>query len=466
MNPKVPTEALRTAARKVSQGWPRALAGLRRRAHRVLAPRQPKTPSNGPDLFTEPIRPAVPSIPPGPTIVLLNDCRDQVNYGAQALMDGLLAILFTSAPSATILPIPSHWLIDTTYGLGAFVNDGEGLRQPKVRFPTVADQFESVADAWTEGRGGPGARAFLDRLERADLVVLNGEGSLYRTNLSAIRELFLAWFSKERLGKPTIFVNGTLHLTDVVPVLPAMVRKTFACLDAVAVREACSLRNSNEHAPEVAARLFPDSAFMLTPEDARDNESVRAVRDEIGPSPYFLFDPGPMPMDDWREGSALHQLISTLKKVTARAVLVSSAPADRYIERLARETGSLYVDVLVDYREWMALVAGAQFLVSGRYHNPILAAIMGCPSIIFGSTNHKVHGACEMLEGLVGSPYDGTYLRPHLGAIEEQAGAYVKDRDGLRDRLQDVCRRRRSEVAELGRLVAAELSTDAVREPT
>ena len=166
-------------------------------------------------------------------------------------------------------------------------------------------------------------------------------------------------------------------------------------------------------------------------------------------------------MDHGHSGSALQDMISTLKDVVPSAVFVSSAPADRYIERIARETGSRYVGALVDYREWMALVADAQFVVSGRYHNPILAAIMGCPSITLGSTNHKVHGAGEMLEGLLGQPYDGTHLRPRLDAIRQHAASYVERRAEFTDRLQEVARRRRLEALQLGRLFASELSADA-----
>lgn len=417
-------------------------------------------PDPQPDPFAEAIPPAAPTEPPGPTIVLLNDCRDQINYGANALVDGLIAIVGGSVPSATILPIPSHWLIDTAFGFGAFANNGAGMCQPAATYPAVADQFESVADEWMNGNGGPGAASFLNRLDGADLVVLNGEGSIYRANLSAIRELFLAWLAKERLGIPTVFVNGSLHLTDVMPVLPAMVRKTFPRLDAVAVREPYSLRNLAEHAPVADARMFPDSAFALTADAARQTAAVDAVREQIGDSPYFCFDPGTMPMDDRESAtSALHQLIATLKRVAPQAVFVESAPADRYIERIASQTDSVYVDALVDYREWMALVSGAEFLVTGRYHNVILAAIVGCPAIALGSTTHKVHGACELLDGLVGSPYDGTHLLPRLDDISEQAGSYVERRHDLADRLIDVCSRRRSEALQLGALVRGALPT-------
>jgi polysaccharide pyruvyl transferase WcaK-like protein len=420
---------------------------------RCRSPRS-EAPSPASDRFFEPIPPSAPTDPPGPRVVLLNDCRDQVNFGANALVDGLLVILRQSLPDATIFPIPSHWMIDPAF-LGSFVDSGRGLQQPRAVFPSVADQFEAVADAWMHRTADRGANEYVTRLEGADLVVLNGEGSMYRTNPSAIRELFLAWFAKERLGIPTVFVNGTVHLTDVIPVLPAMVRKTFPILDAIAVREPCSIRNLQGYAAHVQAELVPDSAFVFTAADAPESPSVHAIKDQIGGAPYFCFDPGAMPIDHAAPNrSALYQLISRLVRLVPQAVFVANGPGDRFIQRVASETGSLYIETFTDYRDFMSLVADARFLVSGRYHNTIMAAIMGCPTIALASTSHKVHGACEMLDGVVGSPYDGTYLRPQFDAIEQRARAYIADRDDVSLRLLDVCRRRRSEAFRTGQLAA------------
>jgi len=404
--------------------------------------------------------PPVGSTERSPTIVLLNDCRDQVNFGARALVDGLVSILHDRVPDATIVPVPSYYLIDASGGLDGFVNRGVGLRPPRAQYPIVADEFEAVADEWMAGRGGPDAQKILQMFDGAHLVLLNGEGSVYRRNLSAIRELFLAWLAKTRLGIPTVYVNGTVHLTGVVPVLPAMVRKTFGAIDAVAVREPRSLQNLREYAPLVQPRIFPDSAFFLTPGDAVESDAVLKVRNQIGESPYFCLDPGPMPMDANRgTDSALHQLVKALALETPSAVFVCSAPADEYMEKLAQETGARYVDTLTDYREFMALTADAAFLVTGRYHNPILAAIVGCPSITLGSTNHKVHGACDMLEGTIGQPYDGTYLLPDIDRIVEQAHRYVVDRAAVGDRLHKICSARREEVMGMGDLVKDALRT-------
>lgn len=408
--------------------------------------------------YLEPIVPAPSNGQPGARLTLINDCRDQPNFGASALIDGLIVVIARCVTNVTMLPVPSHWLLDKSQWRATFEEGGRGLRQPEAKFPELADQFETIANRWSDGTGGPGATDFIDRFVDSDLVVLNGEGSIYRTNQSAIRELFLAWYSKERLGIPTVFVNGMIHLTDVLPVLPAMVRKTFATLDAIALREPYSLRNLRQFAPELNARVFPDSAFVFGPDHARSTQAVQAVRSEIGGAPYFCFDPGPMPIDHgYPRESGLYDMISALKHVVARAIFVSTGPADRFIKRVAEETDSLYVDSITDYREYMALVDGAQFIVTGRYHNPILAAIVGCPSISLASTSHKVHGACEMLDNVVGIPYDGTHLRPQLGAIRQQATSYVENRTEVRDRLNEVCERRRVEVLEMGELVNSAL---------
>jgi Polysaccharide pyruvyl transferase len=398
-------------------------------------------------------------------VVLLNDCSDQVNFGARALVDGLLQGLADAMPGATVQPIPSHWLLDTTYGLGMFVDGGRAMVQPPAVFPEVADQFECLGDDWLEGRAGPGAEEFLVRLRGADVVVLNGEGSLYRTNLSAIRELFLGWLAKTRLGIPTVFLNGTVHLTGVIPTLPAMVRKTFAELDAVAVREAPSFRNLTEFAPGLPVQLIPDSAFILDPSDTRQPPEMERILDHVRGRPYFCFDPGPMPMDGTAgRRSALYELISRLQEIVPEAVFIRNNPPDRFIRTVAEETGSIYFDTIVDYRQWMAVAAGAHFLVSGRYHNTILASMVGCPTVALGSTSHKVHGVCELLDGVLGRPYDGTDLRCHIGAIAQQARDYVARRDDYATRLREVCEARRTEAGGLGALVQSALrASDASR---
>ena len=398
---------------------------------------------------------------PGPHVLLINDCRDQINFGAQVLVEGLLGLITGTFPGATITPIPSHWLMDVTGMADAFVDTGGPLRQPKVAFPSLVDHFETIADDWQSDAGGRDTHEYLDRMAAADLVILNGEGSIYRNNQSAMRELFLAWFAKTRLGKPTVFANGMVHLSDITPILPPMVRKTFGVLDGVAVREPCSLRNVREWLPQQPVDLFPDSAFFCFEEPVMTTPAVASVLERVGDRPYYCFDPGSMPMDARIPGrSALFELTTRLQEIVPDAVFVSSAPHDDYISTVAGETGSIFVDGLRDHREYMALVAGAQFVVTGRYHNPMLAAMVGTPTIAFGSSSHKVHGACETI-GLIGAPFDGTDVRSHLDAIVAVARNYVDQRDDLREQLLERSAQLSAEVRGLGRFLADVLVTAA-----
>jgi polysaccharide pyruvyl transferase WcaK-like protein len=402
--------------------------------------------------------PAPPTDPPGPTVSLLNDTRDQCNFGSEVLTDGLVRILRDRVPGVTVEPVPSHWMI----GLGMPViyhDHARGFRVPNAHYPRVADQFDAVADLWDAGAGGPGVASIVERLGRADLVFTNGEGSLYRDNESALRELFCAWYAKERLGIPTVFANAMVHLTDVVPILPGMVRRTFPVLDAVAVREARSLANLRAFLPDLDARLIPDSAFAITPADARDTEAVAAVRARIGDRPYFLFDPGTMPIDA-RPGtrSALHRMIEALKGTDVQAVFVRKDLTDGFVEAVARETGSVYVDTVEDYREYMTLLAGAEYSVTGRYHNTTLAGIMGCPVLALATTNHKVHGAVDMLDPELGEPFDGTDILPALDAVVARAQGFRAERDAWRRRLTDVSAARHRECFALGDLVRDHLT--------
>jgi polysaccharide pyruvyl transferase WcaK-like protein len=386
-------------------------------------------------------------------LLLVNDCRDQINYGSEALMEGLLHIITTAVPDYTLRLIPSHWLIEAGYA-SAFYN-GSSLVQPgeSAIWPAVADQFECIADEWLAGRGGRGASAFLEKLEGVDIVIVNGEGSMYRTNISAIRELFLLWLAKTRLGIPAVFLNGLVQLSLIMPVLPAMVRKTFSVLDAVAVRDPYSLRNVQEFMPEIPVRVLPDSALALPVEIDNPGPAVKAMLQELGNTDFFCFDPGPMPID-YRFGarSSLYRLITEIKQLVTQAVMVVSGPPEAsLLKRVAADTGSVYLEEQPSYRDLMAVLARTKFQISGRNHNALLGARVGCPAISIGSISHKVHGACEQLG--FSSPYDGTDLWSSIGRIKTHAAQHLAGGAMLRNEIASTAARLAADSFEMGAIV-------------
>ena len=449
-------EPRRSSVNQLMSGLISTISATLRAMRRKLGP-----PSSGALRPPEPSLRTLGSQPP--TLLLLNDCSDQINYGAEALMEGLLRIIAAAIPNHTLRMIPSHWLIEPEFFSREFHN-GSSLVQPAAIWPHVADQFECIADEWLAGRGGRGVDVYLKALQDVDLVILNGEGSMYRTNLSAVRELFVAWFAKTKLGIPTVFLNGLIHLTLVVPILPAMMKKTFRVLDAVAVRDPYSLRNVHDFMSEIPVTLIPDSALAVPVEIDNPSPGVMALFRQLGNTDFFCFDPGPMPIDHrFGPRSALYRLITEIKQLIPQAVMVASGPSEApMLKQLAADTDSIYLDHQPSYRDLMAVLARTKFQISGRNHNPLLGALVGCPVISIGSTSHKVHGMCEILE--VSEPYDGTDLRSNIDRIKTHVASHLVNGVMVRNQIKSIAARLAVESFEMGVIVKNVLAKQSKHE--
>ena len=99
-----------------------------------------------------------------PKLLVFNDCSDQVNYGSEALMEGLIRIFKAAITDHTLRLIPSHWVMEPDPNWFKAFHDDRSLIQPQAIWPEVADQFDCVADEWRAGRGGPGVDVYLKAL--------------------------------------------------------------------------------------------------------------------------------------------------------------------------------------------------------------------------------------------------------------------------------------------------------------
>ncbi|HUF78874.1 MAG TPA: polysaccharide pyruvyl transferase family protein [Thermoanaerobaculia bacterium] len=411
-------------------------------------------------------------------VLLLNDTRDHDNWGSRACAEGLLAILERELPGAEISSIPSAWttrryrVASPRFG-GRIYPGTSRWRQVYRRFsrdfhflPAVADDFEPAAVAWLSGRAGPDARGFLEAVSKVDAVLFNAEGSTYRANDSAIKCLFALWLAKTRLGVPAVFLNGTVHLTGVDPVLPAIARKTFRAIDRVAVREPRSLANLRSYAPEVRGELVPDSVFQFEPAVAeRASAGYRSWRERLGGRPYFclslsmLLSAQPGYLAFGARGSALAELVRSLLEVVPQGVLMARDGMDQRIVRaVAAETGCHVFGPEHGYPDLAALLGGAAFAVSGRYHHLIFATLTGCPALALRTTSHKVDGLCELLGGELGRPFDATDLFSEAPAIVARARALAEDRPARSAALLERAAELRARTSRLGELVQEALS--------
>ena len=163
-----------------------------------------------------------------------------------------------------------------------------------------------------------------------------------------------------------------------------MVRKALPVLDAgrgAASHGRCA--TSTNTFPASRRRSSPTPRSCSTPDDARETDTLASAPGAARRQAVLLLRP--------RADADRH----------APRVVVRAPPADRRAERRRPDTGvrvergrrllhrgdrrgdrrTVRRHRTISYRELMALTQRAEFLVSGRYHNPILSAIVGCPTI-------------------------------------------------------------------------------------
>ncbi len=403
------------------------------------------------------------------TILLLNDTSDHGNWGSVAGAEALKGIIARTCPDARIESIASKWTTRRFRQLPGRLGGGVYWKRKRIldrfsmpfRFtPSVVDEFELMADEWLRGGGREATEELLIKLRGADAVVFHAEGSTYRNNVSAIRCLFALWVARTRLDTPAVFLNGSVTLTVVDPVLPAMVAKTFRAIDGVAVREPCSQRNVKRWIPDIDAELIPDSVFSFSPVQADTvGAHARRLLERLEGNPFFCLSlsmlqsmqPGYMSFGAGR--SSMYALVQALKRLVPRPVLLARDPMDQKIIReLAKATDAEFVGPEFHFRDLQAVFARSTFLVSGRYHHLILATISGCPGIPLRTSSHKVDGLCELLGGELGEPFDATDLWTNKDAIVERARDILGDQE-KRERLAAMATEFRSRVDRLGEMV-------------
>jgi polysaccharide pyruvyl transferase WcaK-like protein len=405
-----------------------------------------------------------------PTILLINDTSDHDNWGSQACAEALKCILKAEIPDVQIRSIYSAWMA-RRYRLAKLPFSSEQIYWKPNRLysrfskafeflPNLVDQFEYVANRWERGDGGPGAAEFIENLHGVDAVVFNAEGSTYRNNYTAMKGIFLLWYAKTRHSLPAFFLNGSLTITSVDRILPGMIRKTFEVLDGVSIREPASHRNLHAVYPEISAKLIPDSVFYLLgePQDQLSNH-LTATRQRIQGRPYFCFSLSMLPMD-YRPASkecSLYLLITGLQKLGLVGVLLAKDGSDQFLASLAAETDAVFFGPEHNYEDLRTILHDSTFLVTGRYHHAIMAAMEACPTITLTTTSQKMEGLVELFDKQFRGPYDATDIMNNLEKIFSDVRIILTTRTEIGQQLHATAQRLKTDTLDMGRMVLAAL---------
>jgi len=388
---------------------------------------------------------------PGHRVLLLNDTRDQNNWGSIALSDALERILRDAIPGLRLESIPSIQLWESIGPSG----------EVRMRLPEGADDFDRVARAWEAGEGGVEAEDFIRRARRSDLVIYNGEGSIYRRNHSAIKALFMTWYARQRLGIPALYLNGGLHLTHVEPFVPPIAAISLGALDGVAIREPWSMRCLEEFCPGVRGRLIPDSVFYfaIRPEGMPGYGPVTGGDRDPGGEPYFCLAGGQMPyLIGSGPDAPVCRMIRELRGLVPRCLILAREDEDQYLRRVAEWTGSEFLGPERSYGEVVRLIANARFQITGRYHHFIFGTLVGCPAIPFAAMSHKLQGVNALFGERFGKVRNATSVGLDIPEIVSLARGFLEKGEPFREEIREVARALGESTREFGSMALEALA--------
>ncbi|MEM7278849.1 MAG: polysaccharide pyruvyl transferase family protein, partial [Pseudomonadota bacterium] len=232
----------------------------------------------------------------------------------------------------------------------------------------------------------------IDRLSKADKIVVNGEGTLHGLSQGAQNLLFLARFCARDLGKSVHIVNHSCYPDEGSTGL-ALYKEVYHWMDSVAVREPFSHRLSaqNNKAAELSFDCLP--LFLQTYPQLIE-----------GPTSDYVVIAGSAAYGEAAIGP-LAAAVNRLSRSGVRSVFLFGASA--YVAADELQFGRLLVHAcentleLVHARseyEWLRVIAGSSALLSGRFHHTIAAAFTRTPFLVTPSNSKKNQGLTEMLD--------------------------------------------------------------------
>lgn len=296
-------------------------------------------------------------------------------------------------------------------------------------YPTTPGDFDSqgLLDRLTIE-----APHLISKLQSADIILVNGEGSLHGKTEQALKLLYLMYISKEALKKKVQIINHS-----VFPQTPEdtdsekLYLKVYSKLDFVAVRDSeskaiCEAMNIDaELAFDCLPRLINKYFSKQPPNKER---VITLAGTALGPEPFK---------------DNIFSVVKAAKKYDLKIQFLYGARlniAKDDLETVALLTkyfrSEVEINLCSNESEWLNRLSLSNFLIGGRFHYAIAASCMQIPTLMTSSNtpkNRAIHtqlGAihCEtatfdqVLEFIENSSRDslapGSYkLAPRLSAL-------------------------------------------------
>lgn len=294
------------------------------------------------------------------------DNRGDSNWGSQATTTSLVALLHSRFPQAEVRGLPRT------------ANRPQGSLKR-----SLATRLAARGSAWA-------LRVLTEPLQEpfawADLVVVNGEGTLH-PQPQAVRWVCAVTALAKQLEKPYWVVNCSLRCKG-DPTEP-LFAEFLKGAEHVAAREPVSFREMTSIGANAVQAA--DCAWLTQP---APREDARAILSRVGVEGKFAVMTGSASVHKW----PIEHQKQVVQALWRRDLSVLYTYSDKKDEDPAH---NLSLPTLThkeaDYRQLTTIQSLAQIVVGGRFHPTILAALVGTPFVAVPSNTHKMSGIMEQM---------------------------------------------------------------------
>ncbi len=274
---------------------------------------------------------------------------------------------------------------------------------------SVPRTVEEFSRFFTKARNNTVLQKELKKIRNSDMVVVNGEGLMWKAGRFARTSLFLLYVAKKLYGKECYLVNTTIGFED--PIFVDMLKHVLPEIDEVIFREPISGELYDQEIQSDNYRVAADAAFthLNTIDSKAFIESVNNNKVNIMPFGTANFDPSEpyvcvagssiyaikqnTPVEEYYS-----KLCEELNDLNAQIVLVVSADKDdKFLREVSTRQGLPLIGLSTSTFQAVNLLANAEAYIGGRYHPSIFSILGGTPIIPFEANTHKIESLLKLV---------------------------------------------------------------------
>jgi len=344
------------------------------------------------------------------------------------------------------------------------------------------DPAETVQNILRNKSRNPWLEDICEKVQKADLVIINGEGDIVFTTPPRSQALFLLGVAE--LGfyfkKKVAFVNSMLSgcpSTGCNSKTLEFLSNILSRCDVVTLRDCESIDFAARKMRELSTTLVPDSLFTWAPTIANSDSHLPGNGDFILPfpesrenfgkldfsRPYICLGGSALAAKD-PEKATLHftHLLLKLRELGYPVYVVESCPGDSFLQSVAARTGAGFIPGNTAVLMGAAILANATLFVSGRYHPSIMASLGGTPCIFLQSSAHKMRSLQQLLEYQPIREFSALLSPAEVDEIVRLARAYLEQGESVRNVVRSVAAQRCNEALRLPDLLAGQFNAPKV----